>query len=165
MTVPDPEEQDRRADAARSGPGGNEPARTDAAFDEIVAGWRAEPDAPRWPSDADSDAADRNSAGSADPAPRSGNRGRVPAEQPAEEEHFEPPEPPPMPTLRPRTVGGLLLIALGSLLLFAPGLAVVSERIGTPLGLLTLAGGIGWLVLGLRSGPPADSGWDDGAQL
>ncbi len=159
MTVPDPEEQDRRAGASRSGPGGNEPARTDATFDEIVAGWRAEPDAPRWPGDAESGT---EVAGAADAAPRSGT-GRVPAEQP--EEHFEPPEPPPMPTLRPRTVGGLLLIALGGLLLFAPGVAAVSERLGTPLGLLTLAGGIGWLVLGLRSGPPADSGWDDGAQL
>lgn len=157
MTVPDPEEQDRRAGAARSGSGGDDPARADAAFDEIVAGWRAEPDAPRWPGDAESEAADVT--------PRSGNGGRVPAEQPAEEEHFEPPDPPPMPTLRPRTVGGLLLIVLGGLLLFAPGLATISERIGTPLGLLTLAGGIGWLVLGLRSGPPPDSGWDDGAQI
>lgn len=161
MTVPDPEEQDRKAGAARPGPGGDESDSTDAAFDEIVAGWRAEPDAPRWPGEADVDAAGTHVAG-----PQQRARGAMPADQPAEEGHFEPPEPPPMPTLRPRTVGGLLLIGLGGMLLLAPGLVALGQQTGgTPLGLLALAGGIGWLVLGLRSGPPADSGWDDGAQL
>lgn len=161
MTVPDPEEQDRKAGAARPGPGGDESDSTDAAFDEIVAGWRAEPDAPRWPGEADVDAAGTHVAG---PQQRARDTA-IPADQPAEEGHFEPPEPPPMPTLRPRTVGGLLLIGLGGMLLLAPGLVALSQQTGTPLGLLALAGGIGWLVLGLRSGPPADSGWDDGAQL
>ncbi|MQA16387.1 MAG: hypothetical protein GEV09_20245 [Pseudonocardiaceae bacterium] len=156
MTSPDPEEQDGRSGSARPGRDGTDPDGTDAAFEDIVAGWRAEQDAPRWPAEAD-----------AEPAPsREGTRsgpdrgGAVPAE-----EHFVPPEPPPMPALRPRTVGGLLLIGIGVLLLFAPGVPGLTERIGTPLGLLALAGGIAWLVLGLRSGPPTDSGWDDGAQL
>lgn len=164
MTVPDPEE-DRGAGAARPGQGRNDPDNTDAAFDEIVAGWRAEPDVPRWPSEADPDAAGPDTTEPAD-GPRGNRNGdRAAVEQPAAEEHFEPPEPPPMPTLRPRTVGGLLLIGLGSVLLFAPALVALDAPVGTPLGLLALAGGIGWLVLGLRSGPQPESGSDDGAQL
>jgi hypothetical protein len=164
VTVPDPDEQDRRGGAAQSGSGRADPGGTDAAFDEIVAGWRAEPDAPHWPSDAD----ERTGPGAAALAGRAagtGDEASRPAEQPAEEGHYVPPEPPPMPALRPRTIGGLLLIALGGLLLIAPGMTGLTELAGTPLGLLALAGGIGWLVLGLRQGPPPDSGWDDGAQL
>lgn len=163
MTVPDPDEQDGRAGAARSGSGGADPGGTDAAFDDIVAGWRADPDAPRWPSEPDGTGP--GTAGGADSATGTGYGATAPAEPSAEEEHYIPPEPPPLPTLRPRTLGGLLLIALGGLLLVAPGVTGVTEQFGTPLGLLALAGGIGWLVLGLRSGPPPDSGWDDGAQL
>ncbi len=82
-----------------------------------------------------------------------------------DEEHFVPPEPPPLPMLRPGTLGALLLLALGLVLVLAPGLLGLAERLGTPLGLLALAGGIGVLVLRLRQGPPTDSGWDDGARL
>ncbi len=164
MTVPDPDEQERRGGTARSGSGGSDPDGTDAAFDDIVAGWRAEPDAPRWPVDAD----DRSGPAAAAPggrAPGTRDRADGSAEQPAEEGHYVPPEPPPMPALRPRTVGGLLLVALGVTLLISPGVTGLTDVIGTPLGLLALAGGIGWLVLGLRQGPPPDAGWDDGAQL
>lgn len=83
----------------------------------------------------------------------------------ADEEHFVPPEPPPLPTLRPGTLGALLVLALGIVLVLAPGLLGLAERLGTPLGLLALAGGIAVLVLRLRQGPPTDSGWDDGARL
>ena len=83
---------------------------------------------------------------------------------PAEEDHFEPPDPPPLPVPRPRTVGGVALLAVGVLLLIAPNLLSLGEAVATPLGLLALTAGIGALVLGLRSGPPPD-GWDDGARL
>ena len=83
----------------------------------------------------------------------------------ADEEHFEPPEPPPLPALRLGTLGALLLLALGVVLVLAPGLLGLGERLGTPLGLLALAGGVGVLVLRLPQGPPIDSGWDDGARL
>jgi hypothetical protein len=83
---------------------------------------------------------------------------------PAEEDHFEPPEPPPLPVPRPRTVGGVALLAVGVLLLAAPNLLGLGQAAATPLGLLALTAGIGTLVLGLRSGPPPD-GWDDGARL
>lgn len=157
MTGSDPEEQDSAAGAARSS---DESRNTDATFDEIVAGWRAEPDAPRWPDDGDT-ADETKAPGSAAAAQRTHGGGRLPDG----DEHFEPPEPPPLPTLRPRTVGALLMIGFGGFLLFAPGVVGLAQSVGTPLSLLALAGGIGWLAFGLRSGPPPDSGWDDGAQL
>jgi hypothetical protein len=83
---------------------------------------------------------------------------------PAEEDHFEPPEPPPLPVPRPRTVGGVALLAVGVLLLVAPSLLGLGQAAAIPLGLLALTAGIGALVLGLRSGPPPE-GWDDGARL
>jgi hypothetical protein len=89
------------------------------------------------------------------------NRGQ----QPAEDDHFVPPEPPPLPRMRPGTVVGVTLVVLGVLLLVVPGLLGLTPKIGTPLALIALTGGIGWLVLRIRQGPPPDSGWDDGAQL
>ncbi|MGH3987749.1 MAG: DUF308 domain-containing protein [Pseudonocardiaceae bacterium] len=84
--------------------------------------------------------------------------------RPAEEDHFEPPEPPPLPVPRARTVGGVALLAVGVLLLVGPNLLGLGAGVATPLGLLVLTAGIGWLVIGLRSGPPTE-GWDDGARL
>jgi hypothetical protein len=80
------------------------------------------------------------------------------------EDHFDPPEPPPLPMPRPRTMGGVLTLAVGVLLLAAPNLVGLGERVATPLGLLAITAGIGWLVIGLRPGPPA-AGSDDGARL
>lgn len=190
MAVPDPEDQD----AAEPGAGGaphREPD-TDAVFAAIVAQWRTEPDAPRWPDDPDQDGGpavgpdarpaagpDAGAGGGAgvgrrgDAAvlepPEEPWSGSAPADggaaPPGDDDHFVPPDPPPFPVPRSRTVGGVAALALGVLLLAAPGLLGLGERVGTPLGLLVLTGAIGWLVLGLRSGPPPDSGWDDGAQL
>ncbi len=61
-------------------------------------------------------------------------------------------------------MGGVALLAAGVLLLLAPSLLGLNSGLATPLGLLALTAGIGWLVLGLRSGPPSE-GWDDGARL
>lgn len=81
-----------------------------------------------------------------------------------DEEHFDPPEPPPFPMPRPRTVGGVLTLTLGVLLLAGPSLLGLSESLAMPLGLLALTAGVGWLVIGLRPDPPSD-GSDDGARL
>ena len=155
MTVPDPDEPDGRAGAQHRGETGPTDA-TDVRFAEIVAGWRSAPDAPSWP--AEEQATGGDAAGG--DAAASGDDIAV-----GDDDHFVPPEPPPLPALQPRTIGGLLVLAVGVLLLLAPGVLGVAERLATPLGLLTLTGGFVWLALGLRSGPPPNSGWDDGAQL
>lgn len=152
MTVPDPEEQDRR-DAARRESSEN----TDAEFAAIIAGWRTEPDVPRWPTEQDG-VHQRQAKENQQP------RTSEPRIEDGAEDHFEPPEPPPLPVPSPRTLGGVLLVALGVLLLLRPSLLSMAESAGTPLGLLAITAGIGWLVLGLRGGPPRE-GWDDGARL
>lgn len=161
MSVPDPEEPDRRG----------EPTDTDRAFAEIVAGWQTEPDVPRWPDEdrsdvhvADPDAGDDPDADD-EPAPRRAAEADADTDVDDPEDHFVPPDPPPLPVPRPRTLGGVAMIGLGIVLLAAPQLLGVGPTTGLPLGLLVLAGGIGWLVMGLRSGPPPDSGEDDGARL
>lgn len=124
----------------------------DTAFARIVASLRAaEPDLPR-PTAGE---ADQDQLPASQPRPTAGN---------ADEDHFEPPEPPPLPIPRPRTVGGVALLTVGVLLLAAPALLGLAERVATPLGLLALTAGIGWLVIGLRSDSPPE-GPDDGARL
>ncbi len=141
MSYLDPEE--------RSNDGsGDSVEDTDIAFARIVAGLRAQdsgaqdlraqPEEPNWPA--------------RDFATDTG------------EDHFDPPEPPPLPMPRPRTVGGVFTLAVGVLLLAAPNLVGLGERVTTPLGLLAVTAGIGWLVIGLRPGPSAAES-DDGARL
>lgn len=150
VSVPDPEEQDRR-DSGH--PDGSDD--TDAAFAGIIADWRSDPDAPRWPADEDRVRQTR------EPAPSTAaERHR----RDVDEGHFEPPEPPPLPVPRPQTLGAMLLIAAGMLLLIRPSMLSLADTAGTPLGLLAITAGIAWLVLGLRGGPPPE-GWDDGARL
>lgn len=162
VTAPDPDEPDRRAGGPR--PGETEPTdATDVTFAEIVAGWRSEPDAPSWPAEAETTGGDATRGDAAGGDPRALEPDEIPAA--GDDDHYVPPEPPPLPTLQPRTIGGLLVLAVGVLLLLAPGVLGLAERLATPFGLLTLTGGFVWLALGLRSGPPPDSGWDDGAQL
>jgi hypothetical protein len=158
------------------------PDDVDAAFAEIVAGLARDGVAPNWP---EHDEANEPPAGHTPTATATALSGPPnsdvdsltgPDQQPAkstpgsdlpppEEDHFVPPEPPPLPRLRRGTVLGLALLVLGLLLLVAPGLLGLASSIGTPLALVAVAGGIGWLVLRMRHGPPPDSGWDDGAQL
>ncbi|MFD0202750.1 MULTISPECIES: hypothetical protein [Saccharothrix] len=80
-------------------------------------------------------------------------------------DHYVPPEPPPLPALRPGTIAALVVIALGVVLLLFPGLFGLTGAIGTPLALIVMCSGAGWLILRMRNTPPPDSGWDDGAVL
>lgn len=140
MTYPDPDEQERSKDRAEE-----DLEHTHAEFDRIVAGLRAGPQEPHDPHS---------------PALQ-------PASEPApdpDEDHYDPPEPPPFPIPRPRTVGGVLTLTAGLFLLVAPSLLGLGERVATPLGLLAITAGIGWLVIGLRPDPPPE-GSDDGARL
>ncbi len=162
MTVSDPDEPDRRAGGQH--PGETEPTgATDVTFAEIVAGWRSEPDAPSWPAEDEGTGGDTAGSDVGGHEPGAMELTEVPAL--GDDDHYVPPEPPPLPALQPRTIGGILVLAVGVLLLLAPGVLGIAERLAMPFGLLALTGGFGWLALGLRSGPPPDSGWDDGARL
>jgi hypothetical protein len=110
----------------------------------------------------------------APPAPRPESRSsrtpppapRRPA-RPAEDEHYVPPEPPPLPRLGLSSVLGLALLVVGVVLLAVPGLLGGPVSLGIVPGLLAMTAGLGWLVFGLRrgrdEGPAADT--DDGAVL
>jgi hypothetical protein len=86
------------------------------------------------------------------------------AEREADTEHFEPPPPPPLPRPRRRTVGAVLLMVVGIVVLVSPRLMAVGENVTLVVGLLLILGGLALLMAGLRRRPgePGD-GWDDGA--
>ena len=129
--------------------------RTPDEFDSIVAELRRDGHVPEWPA-------------AAEPAGSLFESRPVPTPEPspaAEDEHFVPPEPPPLPRLGPPAIVGLVLLGLGLVLVAAPDWIGVPSLYGLPLGLVALAAGIGWLVLRLWPDPPGaeqDEG-DDGA--
>jgi hypothetical protein len=142
------------------------PDDTADQFEAIVAGWRREGAVPVWPND------DRPptepprtpptpmpSVAPARPAPPN----RAEADR---LDHFVPPEPPPLPKIGPPALVGFTLLALGLTLVTVPDVVGISSVYGLPLGLLSLACGLGWLVLRLWPGPPEERDEDDdGAQL
>lgn len=90
------------------------------------------------------------------------------AELRADDAHFVPPDPPPLPRPGRRTVVALLLLAVGLVLMVRPGLLQISPDAVLILGIGCLLGGFGLLVHGLRpraSDPDDAQGWDDGARL
>jgi hypothetical protein len=156
-------------------------------FDAIVALWRREGHVPQWPDGAPDKASDDSPdeppddgtapAGLDVPAPSSppavAPQARSPDESPpvaepavpSDDEHFVPPDPPPLPRLGPPALVGLTLIVLGLVLVITPGWLGIADPYGLPLGLVGLAAGLGWLVLRLWPDPPDrdDDGDDDGA--
>lgn len=127
-------------------------------FDAIVAGWRDEGEVPQWP-------AAPEFAVPEPAAPEPTTPPAVATPPSPEDEHFVPPEPPPLPRLGPPAAVGLVLLVLGVVLVSAPGWVGVPGTYGLPLGLLTLAAGLGWLVLRLWPTPPGPGDDDDGAIL
>jgi hypothetical protein len=130
-------------------------------FDAIVSGWRREGGAPVWPDDGPGD----DLPGRESPLESAPGTARRPT-RPVEEEHFIPPEPPPLPRLGPPAMVGLFLLGLGLVLIVSPGWVGIPDPYGLPLGLLGLAAGLGWLVLRLWPDPPSTGdghGEDDGA--
>lgn len=144
----------------REGPADGRGAAGDGdEFDAIVAGWSADGPEPRWPDEA----AARRARGD-DPAAAAIDRGAVPGG----EDHFVPPEPPPLPRLGPPAIVGLAMLGLGVVLCVWPELIGIPNAYGVPLGLVMLAAGLGWLVLRLWPDPPPRGdghGEDDGAVL
>jgi hypothetical protein len=145
-------------------------------FDAIVSAWRREGEVPEWPADAEQASGlfeptppIPETPAAETPAPRQEPEPPVPVRPtadpvPLDDDHFVPPEPPPLPRLGPPAFVGLGLIGLGLVLLLAPGF-IVPEPYGLPLGLVGLASGLGWLVLRLWPDPPSHGGDgdDDGA--
>lgn len=153
MSQADPEDDGRAADSS---------ARSDT-FDEIVAGWLAEGSVPHWPDETPGDpsAGGAPSAPTQRPAPTEPLAiGRGMAGQADDGDHYVPPEPPPLPRIRASTSVGLALLGLGLVLLVVPGLLGSGATLAFPLGLVSLALGLGWLVL--RSWPSKPSGDGDG---
>ncbi|RJQ88270.1 hypothetical protein [Amycolatopsis panacis] len=83
----------------------------------------------------------------------------------ADDEHFEPPEPPPLPRWRKGAFVVLLFFVAGLLLLIVPNLIGVGPALATPLGILALATGIALLLLRVRQGPPPGADPSNGAQV
>ncbi len=69
----------------------------------------------------------------------------------SDDDHFTPPEPPPLPTLRPATLGAVLLMLVGLALIVFPTLLVIDTQLTMILGLALLAGGAVTLVSRLRA--------------
>jgi hypothetical protein len=82
-----------------------------------------------------------------------------------DEEHYVPPEPPPLPKLRPLTIVALALIVIGVVLLIIPTLIGLDARIATPIALLSITSGGGMLLLRARHTPKDPGARDDGAQI
>jgi hypothetical protein len=140
-----------------------DPDRTADQFEAIVAGWRREGAVPSWPGD-DRPPAEPPHTPPAVPVVPVRPASSAAAE--AELDHFVPPEPPPLPRIGPPALVGFTLLALGLALVTEPGLVGVPDVYGLPLGLLTLAAGLGWLVLRLWPAPPDERDEDDdGAQV
>lgn len=149
------------------------PEDIDAAFAEIVAGLEDDPQFDRWSASSSGAATDAedSTAASGDtpaegPATATGNGPRdwTPAEDP-EDEHFVPPEPPPLKAPSGGAIGGVVVIAFGVLMLLVPGLAGLASPVTLPLGLVLVSAGIGWLLFRLRRGPSEHDDDDDGARL
>jgi hypothetical protein len=163
------------------------PGDVDAAFAAIVADWVAS-DAPRWPHDPTEGTADAaptegpvagpgtstvpDGRGTVDagptPTPATPPRPRDavsdPNGLPVGDDHFVPPEPPPLPRLGLSSLLGLALLVVGVVLLAVPGLLGGPIGLGIVPGLLAMTAGLGWLVFGLRR-PREDDGADDSGVL
>ena len=95
-----------------------------------MAGLRLDGPVPDWPDDRPA----------AEPAP---------VRPPEEDDHFVPPEPPPLPRLGPPALVGLALLGLGLVLVATPEWIGIPSAYALPLGLVALASGLAWLVLRL----------------
>lgn len=147
------------------------PEDIDAAFAEIVADLERDTKFGKWPGEESSSEPESPAESTApqppveprpaEPSAEQGPRDWAPAE---EEEHFVPPEPPPLPIPRPATFLGIGIVLLGLLVLLVPGLAGIAATVKLPLGLVLISAGIGWLLFRLRQTPPHDAD-DDGAQV
>jgi hypothetical protein len=153
-------------------------ADSDAAWQAIVDSWGKESDTPvpPWPVSED---VDDTRATIADEAATSRRLRRrtdpdlddedgLPAwlepEALEDDGHYVPPPPPPIPKVHRHTVGSLVALTVGLILVFAPNLFGQVQSVGLGvIGIALMLGGAGALVWHMRDAPPSDSGPDDGA--
>ncbi|MGI8532576.1 MAG: hypothetical protein ACR2KN_06185 [Geodermatophilaceae bacterium] len=79
------------------------------------------------------------------------------------EDHYRPPPPPPVPRLQAATLYALVSIAVGAMLLVAPGVLDLGSDASFVLGVFGIVIGVAMLVYRMRERPPYDGGPDDGA--
>lgn len=83
-----------------------------------------------------------------------------------DDEHFVPPEPPPLPKPTSNMLVVALFFTVGLVLLIAPHVIGMGVTVGTPLGILSLAAGLGFLLLQARDDQqPPGSDPSNGAQV
>lgn len=148
----------------------------DDAWAAIVADYHRDSDTPvpPWP-------AAEDESEDADPPAQDGGvrRSRIPTRRerptpPAEavastaedvdpEDHYVPPPPPPVPRLQQGTLGALVSIAFGAMLLVAPGVLDLGGDISFVLGVFGIVFGVGMLVYRMREKLPDEDNPDDGA--
>ncbi len=117
------------------------------------------PDAPTIPPDTTRARPRRPEADGPPPAWREPTSGPTDPTRPGPADHFVPPEPPPLPRIGMSSLLGLLLLVVGVVLLALPAL-VGGELAGLGIvpGLLAMAAGLGWLVVGMRRSSDDDGG-------
>jgi len=158
------------------GKGPDGPEDVDATFAEIVADLRAEGVGVISDDTADAEpAAPEKSSHEQEQGPDRGTGWRgggtewdttmFGGDPTVDDEHFVPPEPPPLPRPRRGTIIVLLFFIVGLYLLTAPNLMGLSTTLATPLGILSLATGIALLLLRVRQGPPPGADPSNGAQV
>ncbi|MBA3250661.1 MAG: hypothetical protein H0T66_10250 [Geodermatophilaceae bacterium] len=79
------------------------------------------------------------------------------------EDHYVPPPPPPVPRLQQATLSALVVIAVGAMLLVAPGVLDLGADVSFVLGVLGIVAGVGMLVYRMHEKPPYDEDPDNGA--
>jgi Flp pilus assembly protein TadB len=158
----------------------------DAAFAAIVARFAVDP---RWNSATDSVAAPevqqhpiagpqapetgaerarrrelRRLERAAEVAAFAAHEAEVQAERDADEAHFTPPEPPPLPRPKGRTIAAILLIVAGLCLLAKPSVLAVGVELTMVIAVAMILGGAYLLLSGIwRRRAAGDDGSDDGA--
>jgi hypothetical protein len=160
-------------------PSADEPATDDddEVWQQIVAAWGTDSEAPvaPWPVSEDVDEESVPRAEDVETSRRLRRRtDPIPSEEalPAwlepealeDDGHYVPPPPPPVPKVRRHTVGALVSLTVGLILVFAPNLVGQAPTLGLGLvGIAMMLGGAAALVWHMRDAPPTDSGPDDGA--
>lgn len=154
MSEPDPEDDGRAA-----GPSGRSPTFEEIIANERAAGWDPKvPEARPMPGEPTA-----LTEPFPEPAPAA-PPARAEAAYPNDDDHYVPPEPPPIPRIGLNTSVGLALISLGVVLLVVPGVFGLSYGVGLPLGLTGLALGLGWLIHHAVRATSSDDP-DDGSAL